>query len=256
MIVVKLGGSVITYKGAEPKFRPDTASRLIEELTNQTDELIVVHGAGSFGHTRAKEHDISSGFSDIEQLRHVSLIHRDMRNLNEYIMSAMRSEGFRPVPIAPASIATNDNKVLVDLPLDNIQRFLELGMTPVTFGDVVTDKTLGFSILSGDDIIERIALELGAEKVIFVTNVDGIYTREPSHPEAELIERVDSVSLGKVKTWNMAIEDATGGMQRKTKVGLKLQEARIPTYIINGMEPDNLMHLLLGENVKGSCFYT
>lgn len=55
MIIVKLGGSVITDKAEYRRFRADTVARLASEIASSGERVIVVHGAGSFGHILAKE---------------------------------------------------------------------------------------------------------------------------------------------------------------------------------------------------------
>ena len=62
MRLVKLGGSVITDKARPLVFRAQVTRRLARELAPSVSEgLIVVHGAGSFGHVRAAEYDLANG---------------------------------------------------------------------------------------------------------------------------------------------------------------------------------------------------
>ena len=58
MIIVKLGGSIITDKAEYRKFRADTVDRLAGEIVSSGKQVIIVHGAGSFGHILAKEHSL------------------------------------------------------------------------------------------------------------------------------------------------------------------------------------------------------
>ena len=54
-VIVKLGGSVITRKNEVERARPKILTRLAEELAaDPTVPLVVLHGAGSFGHPGAK----------------------------------------------------------------------------------------------------------------------------------------------------------------------------------------------------------
>ena len=59
-VVVKLGGSVITDKSKPFSYRSDVVSALAEEIASSDEKVVVVHGGGSFGHTVAKQHGISS----------------------------------------------------------------------------------------------------------------------------------------------------------------------------------------------------
>ncbi|HNX48306.1 MAG TPA: kinase, partial [Methanomassiliicoccales archaeon] len=68
MILVKLGGSVITDKGRYRTFDPETTDRLAEEIARTGQDVMVVHGAGSFGHMLAKEHRLHLGLTEDSQL--------------------------------------------------------------------------------------------------------------------------------------------------------------------------------------------
>ena len=56
MILIKFGGSVITDKSRYRTFNADVVRRLCKEIRDSGERVIVVHGAGSFGHVLAKEH--------------------------------------------------------------------------------------------------------------------------------------------------------------------------------------------------------
>ena len=49
MILIKFGGSVITDKAEYRKFNKETVARLADEIKRSGQEVIIVHGAGSFG---------------------------------------------------------------------------------------------------------------------------------------------------------------------------------------------------------------
>src|SRR5208282_34902 len=54
--VVKLGGSVITRKQEAERVRPKILRRLSEEVSSVADTpLVLLHGAGSFGHPGARK---------------------------------------------------------------------------------------------------------------------------------------------------------------------------------------------------------
>ena len=58
-VILKLGGSVITDKGAdEGVVREADLLRIAKEVSEFRGKMIVVHGAGSFGHTHAKKYGL------------------------------------------------------------------------------------------------------------------------------------------------------------------------------------------------------
>ena len=58
MHIIKLGGSVITAKGRYRTFMQKATSRIIEEIAQIKDQIIIVHGGGSFGHIPAHRYGI------------------------------------------------------------------------------------------------------------------------------------------------------------------------------------------------------
>src|SRR2546426_9297157 len=69
MLLVKLGGSVITVKSKYRTLRGPDLSRLAREIAAGADhETVVVHGAGSYGHILAAKHRLADGDKGPEQL--------------------------------------------------------------------------------------------------------------------------------------------------------------------------------------------
>src|SRR5438132_395502 len=63
MLLVKLGGSVVTEKAHLRTPRPAAIHRLARELASVRQPLLVVHGAGSYGHILASRHRLNEGGS-------------------------------------------------------------------------------------------------------------------------------------------------------------------------------------------------
>lgn len=62
-VILKLGGSVITDKAADQGVvREDALLRIAKEVSEYRGKMIIVHGAGSFGHTYAKKNMGLAGF--------------------------------------------------------------------------------------------------------------------------------------------------------------------------------------------------
>ena len=91
-----------------------------------------------------------------------------------------------------------------------------MGIMPVTFGDVVMDRTRGFGIVSGDQMMELMAKMFKPERVVFVSDIDGLYTANPkTDPDAELIPEFDAGTLEQVSSVS-DVDDVTGGVRAGT----------------------------------------
>ena len=59
MIILKIGGSAITKKDAqEPTIDEVNLDRIAQEVSAYNDDMVIVHGAGSYGHIYAKKFGI------------------------------------------------------------------------------------------------------------------------------------------------------------------------------------------------------
>jgi isopentenyl phosphate kinase len=64
-IILKIGGSAITDKTGEAQPKTEIINRLAEEIKRaDLDNLIVVHGGGSFGHPTAARYGIKDGYKE------------------------------------------------------------------------------------------------------------------------------------------------------------------------------------------------
>src|SRR3954462_13685797 len=70
VLLLKLGGSLITDKAGEESPRREVIGRLATEIAQAAAgvSLIVAHGSGSFGHDAARRHGIGRGPLSADQL--------------------------------------------------------------------------------------------------------------------------------------------------------------------------------------------
>lgn len=70
MIILKLGGSIITRKDkTKPTLNPANLERIAQEISvAKIKKLIIIHGAGSFGHPYAQKYGIGSVIKNDREL--------------------------------------------------------------------------------------------------------------------------------------------------------------------------------------------
>jgi isopentenyl phosphate kinase len=251
LIVVKLGGSVITNKEKLRSFRRKTCLRLCKELRPARHELILVHGAGSFGHILAEKAALSDGVEkgDMGKLRLISHIHRDVLSLNAKVLFCMDKNRLHGFSIPPYSIGSFTSGEIHDFCPEKFERVMSNGYVPVTFGDIVPDRELTFSICSGDLLMLELARYFEPEKVIFVTDVDGIYDHDPKiSSSARLMdvvspENIDLISAGTRK------KDVTGAMKMKLARMIEIAKHCENCMILNGNAEGRLEDAIEGRDV-------
>jgi isopentenyl phosphate kinase len=260
MIILKLGGSVITRKDSTtPILDSSNLTRIAREISNSSyNKLIVVHGAGSFGHPYAKEYAIGSEIDSYEELSRkkqgFSKTQNSVKTLNQLVCRHLIEQKIPAVSIQPSSFIQTSNKRIIKADLDLISKYLDMGFVPVLYGDVVLDMEdkIKMAVLSGDQIIKYLAENLKPEKVVLGSDVDGIYNKDPKkYSDACLLKVVTSYNdlESADSTQNV---DVTGGMGGKLNELLKLAEIGIESEIINASHDNNIKRALKGEKGIGT----
>jgi isopentenyl phosphate kinase len=91
LIIIKLGGSVITKK-SENKLEIETKNlrRLCKEIAFAKKKLkckfVIVHGAGPFGHFYAEKHRLHRGFLGEDSIKGFCVTHASMEKLNAVVV--------------------------------------------------------------------------------------------------------------------------------------------------------------------------
>lgn len=256
LTVLKLGGSVITKKDKALTPNLEAIRRLAREIKESSiKRLVVVHGGGSFGHPLAKKYEIAKGYKSPSQLLGLSKTHQAMIALNKLVLDALIGEGVLAIPIQPSACLLTENGRICKMETSLIAHLLELGTVPVLYGDVCLDTKLGFTVVSGDQLTSKLAIELGAERVIVCIDVNGLYTADPfEEPGARLIEEISPSELRKIraKIRRAKAVDVTGGMIGKVAELATIAERGVPVFIVNGLKPGRVRKALLGERVIGT----
>lgn len=257
LVVIKLGGSVITKK-SEGKLEVDAKNlkRVCREVSQALKEggfnLVVVHGAGPFGHVLAKKYLLAEGLRGRKQVEGMAKTHASMEKLNAAVVSALQDAGVPAIAFQPSAGGVLEDGRLVAFPLEAAKRMLEIGLVPVGYGDVLVDTTTGVNILSGDHLVPYLALELAASRVVIATDVDGIYDGDPKDGKARRIpvitrKNIDSVRLGGSKG-----VDVTGGMRRKVWELLEIAGLGTSSQVVSGLKAGSVRKALSGDNSLGT----
>jgi isopentenyl phosphate kinase len=255
MKLLKLGGSVITRKEEQFTVNICNIQRLAKEIANTLPQKIaIIHGGGSYGHPLAKQYEINKGYYYPEQLLGFSKTHQAMVELNKIIINNLLNAKVPAFGISPSSFITTENARITKLDIKIIENLLDSGMIPVLYGDAVLDTKQRFAILSGDQLIVEMALKLKAEKIIFGSDVDGVFTANPKIiPDARLIENFSLKNLHDlIKKGESSNNDVTGGMIGKIIESKEAVKAGIEVMLVNASLPKRVQNALLGKKVKGT----
>eukprot|EP00435_Cladocopium_sp_Y103_P002673 s2565_g1.t1 len=140
------------------------------------------------------------------------------------VITALLKEGLPAVSMSPCPFVGTEKKKLRggrlgNHTLEGTKGLLQRGFVPVVHGDAVLDDAQGVAILSGDVWMVELCRELGAKSAVFVTDVDGVFTKPPSEAGAELVPEILLDNKGELElrgvSMNTASHDVTGGLKAK-----------------------------------------
>jgi isopentenyl phosphate kinase len=254
MIILKLGGGLLTDKEEEFSIREDVLKRVAGEIKDGTrEEIIIIHGGGSFGHPLAKKYGLQEGFKDEGQLEGVAKTRAAMEEFNRAVVGALVEAGLDAVGFQPSACIACRDKRIDRFDTTALEGFLKLGVTPVLYGDVVVDEILGFCILSGDQIIAHLADLISPGRIILGVDVDGAFTSDPKKGEGRLVEEINPENItGLLENLGALETDVTGGMRGKIMELAALAQKGYGSQIVNASVPGRLKKALLGEQVIGT----
>ncbi len=249
LVVLKLGGSLITVKDRPFTLRREVIERIGRELASTGKPLVIVHGGGSYAHPVAKKYRVSEGLGEggLEGFVETSLA---VRRLNVEVVEALSRGGLPSIGIPASSIAITKDGRITTFNLEPILSSLEVGLTPVTCGDVVLDRVKGFTVLSGDTTAAYIASRLRASRLIYAIDRDGVYVRDRVTGEVRVAE-VLSPGMP-IEPMGASGEDVTGGIVGKVEEGLRAAERGVEVWVVNGLREGVLAEAVGGGRVRGT----
>ncbi|MFQ3360468.1 MAG: isopentenyl phosphate kinase [Candidatus Thalassarchaeaceae archaeon] len=248
-VLIKLGGGLITNKRklkTLDKAAIDKVCKTIFEIKNEGYIPILVHGAGSYGHILAKDLDIAGGINKSrveEQLMAVKEIRKNMLELNREIISSLKDNSIDAKGFAPSKWATG-----AGMDFSGDMTIFERGIDdpiPICFGDVVDRKdSFQFGILSGDDLMCRISIEIpNIDYSIFLLgDVGGVLDLPPNNKDARIMETWSNDDP--IITYHETKIDVTGGINLKLNRASIISKFVEEVWFIDGRKPDRILELI------------
>src|SRR2546428_546689 len=248
MLLVKLGGSVLTDKARLRTARRAAIRRLASELAAVRQSLLVVHGAGSYGHILARRHQLNQGGISVAKRIAASRVQQDVKELDGLVVNALLNVGIAAIPIAPSAVLSLNDGTVATADLTPFREFASMGFTPVTFGDVVRDGQRGIAICSGDVMMLELARAFRPERAIFATDVDGLFTADPKRRrDASLLEVARPQDLDRIEFSSASGTDVTGSIEGKLRRMFEIADHVGECRIVNGNEKNRVRDALRGR---------
>ena len=127
---------------------------------------------------------------------------------------------------------------------------LEEGVIPIANEDDAVSVAMSM-FSDNDELATLIAQLLNADKLIILTDIDGIYTGHPEEENSNLIKNVEPTdNLDRYIQENGKGEgEGRGGMGTKLDYAQQAAASNIPTYIANGKNDNTILDIVEGKAV-------
>lgn len=259
LIIIKLGGSLITDKTKPFTARPEVIRRLAREIHEAKVEknlkIIVGHGGGSFPHKPAKDYRTNEGIVNADSYKGIALVQDAASRLNRIVVDLFIEEGENAISVQPSAGVITENGKITEWYLKPVKEMLKNNLLPVPYGDVAMDSRKGCCIISTEEVFSYITKDMHPKKIILAGMVDGVFTADPQKdPNAKLIPEINSNNYAEIQKYlgGSAGIDVTGGMISKVQKIFELAKLGVEIKILSGEKEGVLKKTLLGDDSFGT----
>lgn len=256
LILVKLGGSLITDKRQDAHARRSVIARLAAELADQLPQLdeagvgvVVGHGSGSFGHVAARRHGMKDRRLGDQPALAAAAVRDAAAQLHGIVTGQLVEAGVPAWSWVPSNVMVARRGRPASAHVEPLLASLSSGMVPVTYGDVVVDRDWRATICSTEAVLlylVRRLLRRGGRirRVLWLGDTDGIYDES-----GETLPEVTDANAAWVRraVGGSAGTDVTGGMLLRLETARDLARLGIESWIVDGRRDGVLAAGLLGS---------
>ena len=243
-ITVKVGSNVLTR--SDGSLDVTRMSALVDQIVclrcAGVEVILVTSGAVAAGRSELAGHD--TGRLDAVSARQLFSAVGQAKLIDRYLAL------FREYGVVCGQVLTTKENFATRHHYLNQQNCMEVmlraGVVPVVNeNDTVSVTELMFT--DNDELSGLIAAMMGCERLVLLSNIDGVYTAHPSEPGARLIERIEPGEEPGVTISNRRSSMGRGGMGTKYRIARRLASEGVEVDIANGRRDGILPRIVLGE---------
>jgi len=248
-IVVKVGTSTLTYNTGKLNLsRIERLSMVLSDLANQGKDIVLVT-SGAIGVGMGKL-GIKKRPADIATKQALAAVGQGM-------LMQIYEKMFSEYGIVVAQILITKEDIFFEDRYKNASNtfnsLLQYGVIPIVNENdtIATDE---IKIGDNDVLSAYVAKLVNADLLILLSDIDGLYDRDPKVDGAKLISRIEKIDDNiKRIAKGAGSELGTGGMVTKINAAQIVMECGISMVIANGCRPDNIYDIISGKDI-GTLF--
>ncbi|KOM38077.1 hypothetical protein LR48_Vigan03g145900 [Vigna angularis] len=271
-VIVKVGTAVVTRSdGRLALGRLGALCEQLKELNDKDYEVILVtSGAVGLGRQRLRYRRlVNSSFSDLQNPQG-DLDGKACAAVGQSSLMALYDIMFSQLDVTSSQLLVNDgffrDTAFRKQLSDTVSALLDLRIIPIfNENDAVSTRKASYEgknclqdssgiFWDNDSLAGLLALELKADLLVLLSDVEGLYSGPPSDPKSKLIhtyvkeKHQSEITFGEKSTYGR------GGMTAKVNAAVCAAFAGTPVIITSGFATDNIIRVLRGERI-GTIFH-
>ncbi|XP_062005198.1 delta-1-pyrroline-5-carboxylate synthase-like isoform X1 [Rosa rugosa] len=265
-IIVKVGTAVVTRgDGRLALGRLGSLCEQLKDINSQGYEVILVtSGAVGLGRQRLRYRRLAnSSFADLQNPQN-DFDGKACAAVGQSSLMALYDAMFSQLDVTSSQLLVTDS-VFRDEAFrkqlsETVKSLLKLRVIPIfNENDAVSTRKAPYEDSSGifwdnDSLAGLLALELKADLLVLLSDVEGLYSGPPTDPKSKLIRTyVKEKHHGEI-TFGDKSRVGRGGMTAKVNAAVCAAYGGIPVVITSGYANDNIIKVLQGERI-GTVFH-
>jgi len=245
-IVIKIGTNTLNNNGQVDTLYVNTIARQIAAIKQRGfSPLLVTSGAIGFG---AMELGISTRVTKVAMRQACAAIGQPV--LMHHYKEAFGAYGLSIGQILITKEVLNQRDSYLNL-RTSVDTLLKLGVIPIfNENDNISTREIGQVFGDNDRLSAHIASKMDADLLIILTDIDGLYDKNPKEDDAKRISFVPEITPEILAmAQGKGSEFSTGGMQTKLKAVKIAEKAGCQVVMAHGRETDILPRILSGEEL-------
>nr|WP_297939318.1 glutamate 5-kinase [uncultured Lachnoclostridium sp.] len=250
-IVVKIGSSTITHEETNNLnlIKMEKLVRVLADLQNQGKEVVVVSsGAIAVGRQavgmkkRPTEVEEKQACAAVGQAKLMMVYQKLFSEYNQLTAQVLMTK------------YTMINEVSRKNAQNTFRELLSMGVIPIV-NENDTVSTDEVKIGDNDTLSAIVAALIGADLLILMSDIDGLYTDDPhKNPDAKFIDYVERITKDLEEMGKGSASDVgTGGMATKISAAKIATDSGADMVIANGDDIQAISRIIQGENI-GTLF--
>ncbi|MFS7943424.1 putative glutamate-5-semialdehyde dehydrogenase, Glutamate 5-kinase [Helianthus anomalus] len=265
-VVVKVGTAVVTRDdGRLAVGRLGAIFEQLEKLNSRGFEIILVtSGAVGAGRQRLKYRKmINSSFADLQKPQG-ELDGKACAAVGQNGLMALYDTLFSQLDVTSSQLLVTDNDFknedFREQLCQTVDSLLDLRSIPIfNENDAISTRRAPYEDSSGifwdnDSLAALLAMELKADLLVLLSDVNGLYSGPPTDPRSKLIHTYVKQKHQKTISFGDKSRMGRGGMDAKVKAASNAAYSGTPVVIASGFAPNNIIKVLNGERV-GTLFH-